>query len=807
MTPEQTTIFQHCLRTAADGGPALFERLLAGARTAAEIRAVDHWGTAKAEAMKEGPALLNRYAPVLEGVFGAALMRAFLNPTDQEVVRDESVKTPSLSNLRFDQLELMDDERVDESVESTRVEQAATAEAERTLGELSALMCSVQGLPFVQLERNPLRPASYVAALQSLFTQVDVTEAVRADWLQLMGLGLGKALNSVYLQLCEILVAAGISPADYNVIPSAPAPLSPMPMYGSFNARRLPGRGGAGMGLLDSPGDESGQGFSVLNRAQIRHTIEQLRRLIAGDFAMQDEGERPRHDGVAGEIKPIAQDAAQDSGFDHTMPAALEALQQMQQVDQAMARMARRPIPAPHQTMSGGRRGQAESPLGATQGDGSGSSALFESLRQQAHSVGQVLGLEAVSLMVENLAKDDRLLPPVQDVVRSLTTPLLRLAMVDSRFFNDKAHPARQLLDAIVAQGIRFDSVGSAPFMAFIQPLKRVVDELQHVPIENAEPFALSLANLMQLWADKAQSEGSLPPHNVGTALGSEDQKKHLAEEISQQIRARGDAGMVPVPVLEFATGPWSLAMAHARLASPGHDGAEDMALVDNLFWSTRPVLAKTDPTRLVQLIPGMLTRIRAGLRAIEYPKPAIGEFFEVLMALHQKALVDKSTAQADAVAIAHRDSEGKRPIPAPAAPKATPGWLSSTHEPRASSFLDGFDFRDLSEAHATEPMAYVSAGVTSVMASVSASTLDVDAAATNIEVGSWVEMTIGGNTMRAQLVWCSPEGNNFMFTTSTGRNQSMTRRSVDALIKRGMVKLLQRQGGAGDVAAPMQKT
>jgi Protein of unknown function (DUF1631) len=785
MTPEQTTIFQHCLKTAADGGPALFEQLLAGARTAAEMRAVDHWGTAKAEAMKEGPALLNRYAPVLEGAFGAALMCAFLNPTDQEPVRDESVKTPSLSNLRFDQLELMDDELVDESVESTRVEQAATAEAELALGELSALMCSVQGLPFVQLERNPLRPASYVAALQSLFTQVDVTEAVRADWLQLMGLGLGRALNAVYLQLCEILVAAGISPADYNVIPSAPAPLSPMPMYGSFNARRLPGRGGAGMGLLDGPGDQSGQGFSVLNRAQIRHTIEQLRRLIAG------------------ETKPVAQ----DSGFDHTMPAALEALQQMQQVDQAMARMAGRPTPVLPQTVSDGRRGQAEPPLGATQGDGSGSTVLFESLRQQAHSVGQVLGLEAVSLMVENLAKDVRLLPPVQDVVRSLTTPLLRLAMVDSRFFNDKEHPARQLLDAIVAQGIRFDTVNSTPFMAFIQPLKRVVDELQHVPVENAEPFALSLANLMQLWADKAQSEGPAHPHNAGTILDNEVQKKRLAEKISQQIRARGDAGMVPVPVLEFATGPWALAMAHARLASPGHDGAEDLALVDNLFWSTRPVLAKTDPTRLVQLIPGMLTRIRAGLRAIEYPKPAIGEFFEMLMALHQKALVDKSTAQAGAVAAVHRDSEVKRPVPAPAATKATPGWLSSTHEPRASSFLDGFDFRDFSEAHATEPMAYVSAGVTSVMASVSASTLDVDAAATNIEIGSWVEMTIGGNTMRAQLVWCSPEGNNFMFTTSTGRNQSMTRRSVDALIQRGMVKLLQRQGGPGDVAIPTQKT
>ena len=54
--------------------------------------------------------------------------------------------------------------------------------------------------------------------------------------------------------------------------------------------------------------------------------------------------------------------------------------------------------------------------------------------------------MEVMALMLDNIERDDRLLWPVQQLVKSLEPALLKLALADPRFFSDKDHPARRLL-------------------------------------------------------------------------------------------------------------------------------------------------------------------------------------------------------------------------------------------------------------------------------------------------------------------------------------------------------------------------
>ena len=53
--------------------------------------------------------------------------------------------------------------------------------------------------------------------------------------------------------------------------------------------------------------------------------------------------------------------------------------------------------------------------------------AQRQSIRRNAKSVAQALSLEVVTLMVDNIAHDPRLLDPVQHVIRSMEPALLRL--------------------------------------------------------------------------------------------------------------------------------------------------------------------------------------------------------------------------------------------------------------------------------------------------------------------------------------------------------------------------------------------
>ena len=56
------------------------------------------------------------------------------------------------------------------------------------------------------------------------------------------------------------------------------------------------------------------------------------------------------------------------------------------------------------------------------------------------------------------------------------------------------------------------------------------------------------------------------------------------------------------------------------------------------------------------------------------------------------------------------------------------------------------------------------------------------------------MDVSTDSNHMRAQLVWASPEGSMYMFTTTSGRNQSMTRATLDKLIQEEKLLLVPKQ-------------
>ncbi|RZA14732.1 MAG: DUF1631 family protein, partial [Lysobacteraceae bacterium] len=59
------------------------------------------------------------------------------------------------------------------------------------------------------------------------------------------------------------------------------------------------------------------------------------------------------------------------------------------------------------------------------------------------------------------------------------------------------------------------------------------------------------------------------------------------------------------------------------------------------------------------------------------------------------------------------------------------------------------------------------------------------------IPPGSWVELRLHDQTLRAQLTWSSPYGTLFMFTDAAGATHSLTRRAIDKLLARGSVTLI----------------
>ena len=722
-------LFDSCLREAADGGGSLMEMMVGKLRLSLQQQ-FRSAGAQEREALAESLRLLARHEARLCAGYPQALQAAFA-----EEVTGQKIK-PMAAALSFDELELMDETQVQESVEVARALQVALLASDNQLTDLNALICAAQGLRTVQAHRNPVRPELYVRTLRNQLAQTDVPPLVWLSWMQHMGATLGQELGAVYASLGKSLRAHGVTQAAYSVTQT---PDLSRPASASRDAAGL--------------------------------TLAQLRRLLAGEL---DTG-ADQNSFAARFAREFESSGRQPlpPAFAHTVPAAFEALQEMKQVDQVMQRLAQRAsdsaptAPAPAQAMM----------------------PVREQLRQQARGLGQALGLEVVALMVENITRDTRLLAPVQQAVRDLEPALLRLALIDPRFFSHKQHPARRLIEQMTHRSLAYRAADAAGFEAFMQPLRQAVDALSSVSIDSAEPFEFALQSLEAVW--DRQEEHEREQRKMATqVLAQAEQRNELARGVAREMRERPEAALAPAPVMTFLCGPWAQVVAQARLADPhgAVDPAGCLSVAKNLLWSTQPGFAKKEIARLTGMIAPLLGQLREGLARIDYPAADADLFFNQLMALHQQALkpAPGAAAPTDAKALARekleamfRDADQE------------PLWLAPS-EAKQSGFIEATD--SLLSRPRVEP-AQPAPGPAD--ASHDPAPAAVAAAATpapGVSLGAWVELQVHGRWTRMQLTWASPRGNLFMFTGVKGSTHSMTRHSLDQLLQDGTLRVFSDQ-------------
>ncbi|CAN7466186.1 DUF1631 domain-containing protein [Acidovorax sp. LjRoot74] len=767
-------LYEHIVEDVIAGARPLMERIAEATRMSLQQRLDQARTPGEHHAMLEARQQLMRLTPVMCERYPEALRKAL----SQQSAHKEEKATRSLFSVHFDELELMDETQISDSVERARARQVLASAVEGPLADLDALVCAALGLPQVQPEHNPLRPDAFLQALQAVVSQMQVTEQVRHDWMGQMAQALGKELRALYVAQTERLQQSGVQPVGYA-----------MRQANGQYVYVAPTEGGASPGF----GFESGPAHDVGPIDPINHTapatadplltLGRLRRLLLGEL---DEPAAPEQHPAAPEtfaerfsrefehpdqlphIDPPATD------FAMTVPAAFEALQEMNQVGQMMERL-------------GSQRAQA---TGTPTGD-----VPANLPRQHSGGLAQALSTEVVALMVDNIARDNRLLWPVQQFIRALEPALMQLALTDTRFFSHKEHAARCLLQDITDRSLAFDSTEAPGFQSFMRSLMNIAGPLSTATIEGPEDFEQVLQQLHAKWEQKEQARKQERQRAI-EALEHAERRHLLAAQISREIWLLPDIGKVPDAVSRFLLGPWAQVMAEARLADTTHstDPGRYHELVEALIWSTQPELTRKNTGQLARLLPKLLAKLREGLASIDYPAERTDAVFELLMQLHQQAFKPGPRAATPAApTAAPRAAAPRTGPPAPAVPQPAPlddddpwvapseakesGYMDSSQAPESESPEPAHAHPTPGEAHALPPLA----------------------------IGSWVNLLVAGRWERTQLSWIGSHGNLFLFTSASGRTQSMTLRLVDRLIQQGALHVIAQQtvvDGALDAVA-----
>jgi hypothetical protein len=674
----------------------------------------------------------------------------------------------ALSTLKFDDLELMGDHQVQETVERARLQEVVRLTCGAALSGFSARLSTVQGFEMVKADRNPLRPDIVLQALLKVLEALPVSSEVRfcllAEGAQLMG----DELQSLYLAMDAFLVKQGVAPAAYGVI-SAPesqsgkaaqAPQAPDAAYAT-KAYGLQGdlpptlRTAIDAGSIAPP-----EAMTLANRKKLL-TLDHLRHLLAGDYDAFKEGN-------ADFSSPSPEGRLSD--FSHTLPAAFDVLLELKEKASNAGKKGKdRPTPPP--------------PV----------AQLRAHLKIESRTLGQSLAVEVVGLMIEQITQDERLLEPVRQVIANAESAFLRLATRDTRFFSDKTHPGRKLLDTITSTSLAYASEAAPGFAGFMKNLRLMALSLTQADACDAPHFAALLQEFERQQA-RSTPEYRQSELRAVQALLQVEQRNLLADKIAADIRRRpGFQGISPA-ISGFLTGPWTQVMARERLLAQEGNAEAQKGIFNRvpgtLLWSVDPAQTAGQRQPLLQLIPVLLKSLRDGLVSIDYPLDQAKDFFHELMTLHQAGL----RAPAEVPPGAPAPTSAPAPAPAPVMPsrQVPDKMFESDARPRAPRWLAPAEAENSGFMEDWEASIYADEQPASAPSAAAPSAAD---AVLEWQEGVWVEMLVDTQWLRAQLSWISPQRTLYMFTSEGGRKHSMTNRVLHHLLALGFVKVISDQG------------
>lgn len=825
----QPDVIEACLTMAASAAKTALEKSVDDAISALQLAETQSIKVADRDLIHSACQGLAEFRHAWASGYATHLLAEFRTP--------QPTPTPSPAAAAKGRLvlSLVDDHEVSQSIESARLLQHMLPPLEQSLPDLDKLISAALGLTRVQPDLNPLRPDIFAKCLLDLLYGVAAPPAITALWIKHLGVPLGRELSRVYERIVNLLELSNVRGASYRVLATPSSSPAPQPSQaapanwaesGSNEDWRHQGMLQDTLQPDPAVSSHSFQDFLVRGTAQAHQSLTpefraQMHQELEALTAALD---------ASPSAHMLLSDAVAHSGYADAVaaPSGLPpSYQHLPAVD--------RPQRAITETSALNTRvwGRYAAPRQRA--------IVHTQLKAEAQQVGQVMGLEVVRQLVNQVAQDDRLLAPVRESIVALEPALMRLSMVDPHFFGDEKHPGRLLMERVAQRSFKFNDEFSPEFNTFFKPLTQAFNALNGLGEVNAARFDTVLSALEKHWSAQDQAEATLK-RDMLERMRFAEARQTQADEIAYELSTRADLDEVPGLVLDFLFGPWSLAMAHARLCDTRQqlDPEGLGAAVPDLLWSAKSRATIKQPAKLIDMIPGLLGKLHSGLQLLGTDPEECAPFFDGLMQLHQPVLkLRRMKSQRDALASSHgplSETSALLDEMAATAPAAEPAtaeqrrakvsalpWMGK-QEMAAAGFEDTLptDHGELLLAEPPDDDDHQAAAPDAPQPSPAQTQPPVDAAeATDgpdggedvatpldadalraaqttlagLHAGDWVDLYSRRRWLRAQLTWASTKGTLFMFVSHGGQPHSMTKRSCERLIAARLLRPVNTRG------------
>ena len=500
------------------------------------------------------------------------------------------VPAPQLGNVSFENLSLVQDDVLEESVALDAMVSRVLSRDGTALGHLTTRLNAVISKKLDD-KTNPLGPRllceQFLAACEGLGVEIRVKLII----LKLFEKHVLGDLDQLYADANQQLVEAGVLPE----LKSAPP------------ARRQPGRSPAGAARTAREEGAESRGAAPAGYADegVQEVFGALQELLS---QVRGSAMLPRRE--------IPADAVPISSND--LMRLLSHLQQH--------------FPVGGQQVSDDYdlRNQLEGLL-----------TRVSAKSGKARVVGEVDEdvINLVAMLFEFIL-DDRTLPDsLKALIGRLQIPMLKVAVLDKTFFSRGSHPARRLLNEIATAALGWNAQGDEQRDALYQRIEQVVQRLLNDFTDDPAIFSDVLAEFIAFTGDEKRRSELLEQRTRDAEEGRA--KAELArQQVEQALNSRLLGKVLPEVVVRLLQEGWSkvLQLTCLKHGAESAEWVSALAVMDDLIWSVEPHESPEDRLRLLELVPSLLKSLRDGLASAAIDPFVTSEFFSKLESVHVQA-------------------------------------------------------------------------------------------------------------------------------------------------------------------------
>ena len=648
---------------------------------------------------------LQRDAGLYEKTFVESLTKRVRDEIDGQ--RDSPLAE---SNAAQGDLELMDESRVEVDIEISRAMQLIDSTAEWELRELQTFTSTLTGQRHVNADSNPFRPLIYASALWDATCAVVNSPTQRAIVLRTSAGVVAGLLKNAWAAASTRLETQGVQPGAYRtvVLPSGAS-------FGRFAAPE-PSRTGTMSALLSSmPGasfDPSG-----------------------------NRGDAPADDPAV---------AARGVRSDGTSRRSPELEQALLRLDELL-----RHLPA-ETSLSG--RGTPNSSSRVEQHRAALVASASEPIDRQV--------IELVTRLFESLLADSQLPNAFRPAFARMQIAVLRVVLAENAVLDSYEHPVWRLLDRIGEVSLGYSRLEDPRLSAFLAFSSAVAEEMAGSTAPDTLLFRRGLNRIDVFVSEQLQGQVRAAQASVD-ALQLAERREILQQHLAQRLTDQMVAVRTSPTIRRFVTGTWARVIAEDMLrhGEQSEPTMSDLKAVDDLLWSLKIPDHPQSRQRLLQLLPGLLQRLRVGMELVALTVAEQQSVLNELMTIHTEAL--RPGTRGSGALTPEEIVQRMRDEVLPEAPAAR-------------SFSDSVI--DLSSME-TVPAEHLPS---------SGDKVDDDPArrVEAMRAGDRQRIFLQGRWSRVQLLWRSDRSLFFLFAgESPTRTHSITRRALERLSSAGLVQ------------------